>query len=186
MHFVGYGNFSDTTRQTSRYSTRTYERYLKGVNSWEFTKDNIGAQFGDLSNLSVFSLNMTGYSAYLNNIYMSGVIQQFQDLPYRMEIDTGGQDTLAYGESITVKCSVFHGWEDKTSEVTSWSIVRDTGDTTADAAWLKLDKVKNFAGTITIAHGKDYSDLATVGLSTLFTITATLSDGTSAQLELTV
>ena len=186
MHFVGYGNFSDTTRQTSRYSTRTYERYLKGVNSWEFTKDNIGAQFGDLSNLSVFSLNMTGYSAYLNNIYMSGVIQQFQDIPYRMEIDTGGQDTLAYGESITVKCSVFHGWDDKTSEVTSWSIVRDTGDTAADAAWSELDKVKNFAGTITIAHGKDYSDLATVGLSTLFTITATLSDGTSTQLELTV
>lgn len=186
MHFVGYGNFSDKTRQTSRYSTRTYERYLKGVNSWEFTKDNIGAQFGDLSNLNVFNLNMTGYSAYLNNIYMSGVIQQFQDLPYRMDIDTGGQDTLAYGESVTVKCSVFHGWEDKTSEVTSWSIVRDTGDTSADAAWLELDKVKNFAGTITIAHGKDYSDLATVGLSTLFTITATLSDGTSTQLELTV
>ena len=44
-------------------------------------------------------MNMTGYSAYLNNIYMSGVIEQFENLPLRMEIDTQGQDTLAYGES---------------------------------------------------------------------------------------
>ena len=77
MHFVSYGNFSDVTRQTSRYSTRTYERYLKDVNDWEFSVENIGAQFGDLSNLNVFGLNMTGYSAYLNNIYMTGVIKQF-------------------------------------------------------------------------------------------------------------
>ena len=42
MHFVAYGNFSDTNRQTARYSTRTYERYLKDVNTWEFTANNIG------------------------------------------------------------------------------------------------------------------------------------------------
>ena len=77
MTFVGYGSFSNEDRQTSRYETRTYQRYLTGVSDWEFTASNIAAQYGDLSNLSVFGINMTGYSAYLNNIYMSGVVHQF-------------------------------------------------------------------------------------------------------------
>lgn len=77
MTFVGYGSFSNEDRQTSRYETRTYQRYLTGVSDWEFTASNIAAQYGDLSNLSIFGIEMRGYSAYLNNIYMSGVIHQF-------------------------------------------------------------------------------------------------------------
>lgn len=77
MTLVSYGSFSNKDRQTSRYSTRTYQRYLRGVDDWEFRADNIAAQYGDLSNLSVFGIDMTGYSAYLNNIYMSGVVHQF-------------------------------------------------------------------------------------------------------------
>lgn len=77
MTFVGYGSFSNEDRQTSRYETRTYQRYLTGVSDWEFRADNIAAQYGDLSNLSVFGIEMRGYSAYLNNIYMSGVVHQF-------------------------------------------------------------------------------------------------------------
>ena len=184
MHFVAYGNFSDTTRQTSRYSTRTYERYLKDVNSWEFTAQNIGAQFGDLSNLSIFGMNMSGYSAYLNNIYMSGVIEQFEQLPYRIEIDTEGQDTLAYGESLNVSCTVYKGWEDMTAHVVGWSIVRDSGDPLADAAWNVSQKARNFDGDIIIEHGVNYSDLGTIGISTLFTITATISDGTTTNFTL--
>lgn len=184
MHFVGYGNFSDTTRQTSRYSTRTYERYLKDVNTWEFTAQNIGAQFGDLSNLSIFGLNMTGYSAYLNNIYMSGVIEQFENLPYRIEIDTEGQDTLAYGEQLNVSCTVYKGWEDMTSHVVEWKIERDTGDPLADAAWNVSAKAKAFDGDIVIEHRESYTDLGSIGISTLFTITATISDGTTTNYTL--
>ena len=189
MHFVGYGNFDSINhadRQTARYSTRTYERFLKDVNNWEFTVDNIGAQFGDLSNLSVFGLNMSGYSAYLNNIYMSGVIEQFELLPYRMEIDTEGCDTLAYGESLTATCSVWKGWDDVTADVVSWSIVRDSGDALADAAWNLSSKAINFRGTIVIEHTANHSDLGTIGVSTLFTMTAVLSDGDSAEYNLTI
>lgn len=186
MHFVAYGNFSDATRQTSRYSTRTYERYLKDVNSWEFTADNIGAQFGDLSNLSLFGLNMTGYSAYLNNIYMSGTIQQFEHLPYRIEIDTEGMDTLAYGETLHLSCRVYKGWEDVTDKVVDWDIIRDTGDPQADAAWALLPKVKNFEGSIDIVHTVSYSDLAEIGVSTLFTIQALVNDGGEAEYNLTI
>lgn len=75
MKFVAYGSFTDASRRTSRYSTRTYQRYLRGVSDWEFTAENIAAQFGDLSNLSVFGLAMSGYSAYLDNIYMQGLLR---------------------------------------------------------------------------------------------------------------
>lgn len=184
MHFVAYGNFSDTNRQTARYSTRTYERYLKDVNTWEFTANNIGAQFGDLSNLNVFGMNMTGYSAYLNNIYMSGVIEQFENLPLRMEIDTQGQDTLAYGESLVVTCAVMKGWDDLTSQVVRWTIERDTGVPLEDAAWNLSSKATNFRGTILIEHNQNYSDLGSIGVSTLFTITAYLPDDSSTNYTL--
>lgn len=75
MHFCCYGSFTKTDRQSSRYSTLTYERYLRDVKDWELTKDNLAAQFGDLSNLSVYGMNMDGYSAYLDNIYLKGVLQ---------------------------------------------------------------------------------------------------------------
>ena len=89
LHFVAYGNFTNKERQTSAYETRTYRRFLVGVNDWEFTKSMIAMQDGDLSNLNIFGLNMTGYSAYLNNIYMTGTIEQLQiDAPVRIEIDT--------------------------------------------------------------------------------------------------
>ena len=74
MNIVAFGNTSDTTRQTSRYSTRTYERYLVGMSDWRIRLRNIAAQFGDLSNLSAHGLNMRGYSAYLKNIYLQGYI----------------------------------------------------------------------------------------------------------------
>lgn len=74
MTFVAYGSFTNPDRQSSRYSTRTYQRYLRNVSDWEFTAGNIAAQFGDLSNLSVFGIQMSGYSAYLDNIYLQGMI----------------------------------------------------------------------------------------------------------------
>ena len=74
MTFVAYGSFTNPDRQSSRYSTRTYQRYLRNVSDWEFTAGNIAAQFGDLTNLSVFGIQMSGYSAYLDNIYLQGMI----------------------------------------------------------------------------------------------------------------
>lgn len=74
MTFVAYGSFTNPARWSSRYSTRTYQRYLRNVSDWEFTAENIAAQFGDLTNLSVFGIQMSGYSAYLDNIYLQGMI----------------------------------------------------------------------------------------------------------------
>ncbi len=74
MNIVAFGNTTDTSRQTSRYTTRTYERYLVGMSDWRIRLKNIAAQFGDLTNLSAHGLNMSGYSAYLKNIYLQGYI----------------------------------------------------------------------------------------------------------------
>ena len=85
MHFVAYANPDDITRQTARYSTRTYERYLCNMTDWEIGADNIAAQFGDLTNMTIHGFEMSDYSAYLSNIYMTGTIQQF-DLIKPMDI----------------------------------------------------------------------------------------------------
>lgn len=79
MHFVCYGNFTNTERQKSSYSTQNYIRFLTGVNNWEITKDMIAMQLGDLSNLKLFGIDMTGHSAYLRNVYMTGTIRQISN-----------------------------------------------------------------------------------------------------------
>ena len=76
MHFVAYGNFTDTERQKSAYSTKDYKRYLAGVNNWEITSSMVMMQLGDLSNLVISGLDLSGYSAYLRNVYMTGTIKQ--------------------------------------------------------------------------------------------------------------
>ena len=187
MHFVGYGNFTDTTRQVSRYSTRTYERFLKGVNTWEFSSSNIAAQFGDLSNLSVLGISgMSGYSAYLNNIYMSGTIEQIEDMDLRLEIDTNGDNFIAPGETLQVTCRVWRGgyFEEVTEDITAWTITRDSGDAVEDAAWNLSSKAQNFDGSV----GLVLADLGTNPntVSTLFLITAALGSGDSAQAEIII
>ena len=187
MHFVGYGNFTDKTRQVSRYSTRTYERYLKDVDDWEFRAENIAAQFGDLTNLNVFNIHMEGYSAYLNNIYMTGTIEQSTHIPYRMEIDTEGDNLIAYGETKHISCKVFFGWEEVPDErIIKWTITRDSGDATDDEAWQLKDKVKNFRGEIDICLTDAENDLGknTLAISTLFKIVAEIDSENSAEASL--
>lgn len=75
------------------------------------------------------------------------------------------------GETNHVECSVIRGFEDITDQVTSWSIVRDSGDAVNDAAWQNKDKAKNFGGTIDIAWTDDEDDIGD-STSCIFTITA--------------
>lgn len=75
------------------------------------------------------------------------------------------------GETNHVECSVIRGFENITDQVTSWSIVRDSGDAVNDAAWQNKDKVKNFDGTIDISWTDDDDDIGDSN-SCIFTITA--------------
>lgn len=76
MNFVAYGSFTREDRQTSVYETRTYTRHLWKQNTWEMGVANIAKQSGDLSNLTVFDLNMEGYSEYTNSVYFTGTVTQ--------------------------------------------------------------------------------------------------------------
>lgn len=75
------------------------------------------------------------------------------------------------GETNHIECSVIRGFENITDQVTSWNIVRDSGDAVNDAAWQNKDKVKNFDGTIDIAWTDDDDDIGDSN-SCIFTITA--------------
>lgn len=172
MHFVAYGNFSDKTRQSSRYSTLTYERYLKDVNDWEFTENMIAAQFGDLYNLSIFGLNMTGYSAYLNNIYMSGTIQQFVKLGRKMHIDQSLGGYMAPGEVETVTVSVLDGYMQDHTEEYTFMVERNTGDTASDDVWNAMPEHINCGSMFEISFEDLHINPNHGGISTLFYVTA--------------
>jgi len=172
MHFVAYGNFSDTTRQKSRYSTLTYERYLQDVNNWEFSKDMIAAQFGDLTNLNIFGLNMKGYSAYLNNIYMSGTIEQFESQGRRMLINQSLDGYMSVDETETVTIQIVDGYlQDHTDEYT-FKVERDTGDTASDAVWNAKPEHANCGSKFEISYSDLHISPSHSGISTLFYVTA--------------
>ena len=190
MHFVCYGNPKNKERQHSRYSTLTYERYLKDVTEWEFQANNIAAQFGDLSNLNIYGLKMEGYSAYLNNIYMTGTIEQLSVAPVRMEIDTRGDYFLAYGENMVCTCYVYKGWTDVSEKVEKWTVTRESGNEKDDEAWANKDKVKNFARSITLSYSSADNDLGSNPnvISVLFHFKAewTEDDGTAQEANYTL
>lgn len=180
MHFVAYGNFSDTTRQKSRYSTLTYERYLTDVNNWEFSKDMIAAQFGDLTNLNIFGFNMKGYSAYLNNIYMTGTIEQFENMGRKMLIDQSLDGYMAVDETETVTIQIVDGYlQDHTEEYT-FKVERDTGDSASDAVWNAKPEHLNCGSQFYISYEDLHINPNHSGISTLFYVTA--DDGKEAPL----
>lgn len=76
MDFVAYGNFTNPDRQKSAYTTREYTRYLKDVNDWDITERNIVMMMGNLDGMRLNGMDMSGYSAFLRNIYMTGTIRQ--------------------------------------------------------------------------------------------------------------
>lgn len=187
MHFVCYGNFTNKDRQSSRYSTLRYERMLVNVNTWEFQAANIAMQEGDLDNLKVYGLDMTGYSIYLENIYMSGTIKQIEKLAVKMEIENTFSETLDYGETAPLRIFLTRGFDDFTEKAVKWSVTRDSGDATNDAAWQQKAKVVAFNNTPTIKTTEDGqrkyvgfdiafkdgdNDLSMEELSTLFTFKA--------------
>ena len=121
MHFVAYGNFTNADRQRSSYSTQSYSRYLVGVSDWEIKVGMIAMQLGDLSNLKLFGLDMTGHSAYLRNIYMSGTIKQLSqdgvtEVPVTAFKGEWKSGTYFYYDEVTHNGSTYICIEDKTNQ----------------------------------------------------------------------
>lgn len=148
MHFVCFGNVSNKSRQSSMYQTRTYTRYLKNVDWWEYSFSNIAMQFGDLANLSVFGADMTGYSAYVDSLYFTGKIEQLGKIvedtlgtgDLRMEIDSSdGYFVIDNKIDTTLTAKVLRYFKNVTGEATRWEWTRESGtdlvDIASDAIW---------------------------------------------------
>lgn len=78
----------------------------------------------------------------------------------KLLIDLRGQDTLDWGETIDVVCSVVRGDSIvDTSSGWDWSVERDSGNKQEDSAWNATSKAQSFKGTINIAFTENENDL---------------------------
>ena len=78
----------------------------------------------------------------------------------KLLIDLRGQDTLDWGETIDVVCSVVRGDSIvDTSSGWDWSVERNSGNKQEDAAWNATSKAQNFKGSINIAFTENENDL---------------------------
>ena len=79
----------------------------------------------------------------------------------KLLIDLRGQDTLDWGETIDVVCSVVCGDSivDTSIGGWDWSVERDSGNKQEDAAWNATSKAQSFKGTINIAFTENENDL---------------------------
>lgn len=149
MTFVAYGSFTNTERQTSVYETRTYTRMLWKQNTWEISASNVALQYGDLSNLNIFGLNMDGYSMYLNNIYMTGIIKQIKP-------DGTPVQTLNFREEGYIPGVHYDYYDSLSYNGSMWACINEDGSSAAPGSngdWLEIAS-KGDTGTPG-APGKD-------------------------------
>ena len=138
MIFVAFGNPEREERQQSCYQTTTYTRYLSNVTTWEFEAYNIAMQLGDLSNLGVFGYNLQGYSAFLNNAYITGHIEQIRDLRTYIHISGLEDSHIEVGGSRVV--SMWLERDNHNYHDAEWTITRESGLPEADAEWNEAHK----------------------------------------------
>ena len=149
MTFVAYGNFTDTDRQTSVYETRTYTRMLWKQNTWEISAANVALQYGDLSNLNVFGMNMDGYSMYLNNVYFTGTVTQ-------MKPDGTPVRTLNFREEGYIPGIHYDYYDSLSYNGSMWACINEDGSSAVPGSngdWLEIAS-KGDTGTPG-APGKD-------------------------------
>ena len=149
MNFVVYGNFTNADRQTSVYETRTYTRMLWKQNTWEISAANVALQYGNLSNLNIFGLNMDGYSMYLNNIYMTGIIKQIKP-------DGTPVQTLNFREEGYIPGVHYDYYDSLSYNGSMWACINEDGSSAAPGSngdWLEIAS-KGDTGTPG-APGKD-------------------------------
>ena len=147
MVFAAYGNPLVKERQTSAYHANSYTRYLRDVTTWEFEAYNIAMQMGDLSNLGIFGYNPGGYSAFLNNVYVTGHIEEITDTRTYVHV-TGLEDShIEVGGSREVKM-----WLERANRNyhdAEWTVTRESGLPEADAEWNEAHKSVSSPLTLT-------------------------------------
>lgn len=164
MNFSCYGNFTDEARQSSAYETRTYTRLLWKQNDWGFTVGNIAMQYGDLTNLNIFGLNMSGYSMYLNSVYFTGTINQ---------VRPDGTPVLVANDRGQWGSGTKYEFYDRVShDGILWLCVAEDGTDTEpskeNADWLlQVDKGEDGAGLTYIGRWESGMEVPEMGVVTM-------------------
>lgn len=164
MNFSCYGNFTDEARQSSAYETRSYTRLLWKQNDWEFTVGNIAMQYGDLTNLNIFGLNMSGYSMYLNSVYFTGTINQ---------VRPDGTPVLVANDRGQWESGTKYEFYDRVShDGILWLCVAEDGTETEpskeNADWLlQVDKGEDGAGLTYIGRWESGMEVPEMGVVTM-------------------
>lgn len=164
MNFSCYGNFTDEARQSSAYETRTYTRLLWKQNDWEFSVGNIAMQYGDLTNLNIFGLNMSGYSMYLNSVYFTGTINQ---------VRPDGTPVLVANDRGQWESGTKYEFYDRVShDGILWLCVAEDGTDTEpskeNADWLlQVDKGEDGAGLTYIGRWESGMEVPEMGVVTM-------------------
>lgn len=181
--FNGYNN--DVTTDVSEWKV---VRHTEDANDDETWNNNHISFDGELSITSadigvgekasfVFTVVMADGLQTTTTVVIRKVLSDtdFGD-GYSMEIDTGGDSLIAYGETKALTCKIYNSLrKDVTKSVLAWQVVRDSGDKASDTAWLLKDKVKAFGGTIDIVYSNEENDLGTA-TSAKFIFTATIGE----------
>lgn len=112
MKYAVYGNPTIKERQQSSYSTRTYIRFLRNVNTWEIHPDkNVSSQWGDLSDLTINGESLKEGSIYLNNVYFGGNVWNVPGL------DGGLKGLDAYSVVLSSYSAVYNTKDGLTEQV---------------------------------------------------------------------
>lgn len=183
MNFVCYGNkakkadgtWAHPDRQKSRYSTRTYERFLANVTDYTYGISNIMMQFGDLSNLTVNGKNLSGYSAYLKNVYFTGILEQIrEESPLVLTLETIGSPYVTETETCKVIAHVTQGFSEIPLSRLTFVTADDVGD---EASYEAQTEQLNQYGYFTVDRHTLY------GQESLMQILVTTDDGKRARTE---
>ena len=125
MKFAAYGNFTDKSRQSSAFSTRTTEILLANVNTWTIDPDRHYMYIkGKLDGITIGGMELKGYSTLQRNSYLMGV--QIQFTPEQIN-EIRGSDaysvTLSTYDGVVVVDGNGHVVDDYQGE---WNVI--TGD----------------------------------------------------------
>lgn len=177
MSFAQYSTSDETKkdRQKLRYETPSYVRYLDNMTTWEIKPSNIMMQFGDLSNLTVNGKNLSGYSAYLKNVYFTGILEQIrEESPLVLTLETIGSPYVTETETCKVIAHVTQGFSEIPLSRLTFVTADDVGD---EASYEAQTEQLNQYGYFTVDRHTLY------GQESLMQILVTTDDGKQARAE---
>lgn len=79
MKFYAYGNSMIPSRRSITYHTREYTRRIEGVATWNILDSYIVQQTGNLDGLTIGGKDMSGYSSFQKNLYLTGSVIEFTE-----------------------------------------------------------------------------------------------------------